>query len=201
MSQAQASLDRGDANAALALFQQVTNAGNVATADLAQAHFGRGEALGMLSRPEEAVDAYTAALSLDPNHTEAYLSRGAAHRSLDRYAQAVQDYDLAVQSAPNRAGAQNDLAWILATCPDSRCLDGDRAVQAAEKAVALSNGDEVAFLDTLAAAYAEAKRFDEAVAIQERVVDTLRAARSSWLPQAQERLELYRGFKPYRDRD
>ena len=59
--------------------------------------------------------------------------------------------------------AQNDLAWLLATCPDNSVRNGQKAVELAQQAVQLSNGRSPEILDTLAAAYAEAGRFHEAV--------------------------------------
>lgn len=200
MAQAQARLDQGDAAEALSLYEQAARAGNMDQAAQARAHMGRGEALAAMSRWAEAADAYTAALNLDPGLTRAYLGRAQTYSERSMYVEALEDYSRATQNDPGSAIAHNEMAWILATCPDSNCLNGERAVAAAEQAVALTNGNEISYLDTLAAAYAEAKRFDDAVATQERVVETLRASNSSWLMQAQQRLELYRGFKPFRDR-
>ena len=57
----------------------------------------------------------------------------------------------------------NCLAWVLATCPEASVRNGAEAVELARRAVKLSDGREPAILGTLAAAYAEAGRFPEAV--------------------------------------
>ncbi len=63
---------------------------------------------------------------------------------------------------PNDARAYNNIAWIRATHPDPRFRNAVEAVALATRAVELAR-DDVNSLDTLAAAYAEAGRFSEAV--------------------------------------
>jgi len=100
---------------------------------------------------------------------------------------------------PDEAGLALYLAWELATNPDEKARDGKRAVELAEAAV-LARGRTPDDLDTLAAAYAEAGRFDEAVATIEEALKTAgphgdAALIAEWAA----RLERYRGRQPYRD--
>jgi predicted Zn-dependent protease len=69
----------------------------------------------------------------------------------------------------------NNLAWLLATSPDPNVRDGADAVVHAERASQLMRNDPSA-LDTLAAAYAAAGRFDEAVTTAERAASMARTA-------------------------
>lgn len=62
--------------------------------------------------------------------------------------------------------AMNALAWVLATDRDERLRDGAEAVKWAEAVCQKGNSATAAYLDTLAAAYAEAGRWEEAVATQ-----------------------------------
>lgn len=71
---------------------------------------------------------------------------------------------LAAAAAQGDANARNAVAWILATSKHDDLRDGARAVIEAEAAVAVARSANT--LDTLAAAYAEAGRYDEAVATQ-----------------------------------
>ena len=64
---------------------------------------------------------------------------------------------------PNDAALLNNTAWVLATNPNASVRNGMEAVELAERALKLSGGNEPAILGTLAAAYAEAGRFPEAV--------------------------------------
>ena len=77
--------------------------------------------------------------------------------------------------------------------------DGVTAVRLAQRIVELSGPRRPDFLDTLAAAYAEAGRWPEAVATaEEAVVLAQSASRNTLAAQIQSRLDLYRGGRPYR---
>jgi hypothetical protein len=67
--------------------------------------------------------------------------------------------------------AMNNVAWKLATCPDPEVRDGKRAVALAERAVQLTSRKSANFIDTLAGAYAEAGRFDQAIAASTEAID------------------------------
>jgi len=71
---------------------------------------------------------------------------------------------------PKSAQINNELAWLLATTPETELRDGAEAVKFATKAVELTGGDSCNELDTLAAAYAEAGRYDEAITTAERAL-------------------------------
>jgi tetratricopeptide (TPR) repeat protein len=78
-------------------------------------------------------------------------------------------------NAPDSPRMLDELAWFLATYPDSNARDGAEAVRLAERACTLTDRRIPALLATLSAAYAEAGDFPRAVAIGE---DTLSKARS-----------------------
>lgn len=69
-------------------------------------------------------------------------------------------------------------------------------MELATKACELSNWKEPNYLDTLAAACAEAGHFDDAVKWQGKAIDLLTDA--SQIGEFSERLKLYREKKPYR---
>src|SRR5207247_10155528 len=58
------------------------------------------------------------AIRLDPRLHEAYTNRGLARYQLGRYAAANADYEQAIRLQPTGFYAHNNLAWVLATCPD-----------------------------------------------------------------------------------
>jgi membrane associated rhomboid family serine protease len=62
--------------------------------------------------------------------------------------------------------AMNDLAWNLATNRDDASRDGKEAVKLAERACRKDNWKDPQYIDTLAAAYAEAEQWDDAVKTQ-----------------------------------
>jgi eukaryotic-like serine/threonine-protein kinase len=93
--------------------------------------------------------------------------------------------------------ALNGLARLLATCPLPEVRDGRQAVEAAEKAVAATKRKDHAFLDTLAAAYAEAGNFQEAVSTQREALALAQEAKTKNAYRS--RLKLYESNQPYRE--
>jgi serine/threonine protein kinase len=69
--------------------------------------------------------------------------------------------------------ALNGCAWLLATCSDAGIRDGQRAVELAQQAADLTQRKNPKMLDTLAAALAEAGRFEEAVAVEKEAMALL----------------------------
>jgi hypothetical protein len=88
-------------------------------------------------------------------------------------------------------------AWLWATCPDARYRDGKRAVESATRACELSEWKDAVFIDSLAAANAEAGDFEAAVKWQSKANELYPAAEDK--KQEEERLKLYREKKPYRE--
>jgi tetratricopeptide (TPR) repeat protein len=78
--------------------------------------------------------------------------------------EAETQYERALKMDTNSLYAMNNLATLLATDSDAQLRDGDRAVQLARQACELTQYHEPALIYTLAAAYAEAGRFADAVA-------------------------------------
>jgi len=109
-------------------------------------------------------------------------------------------YSQAVELWPTFTNALNNFAWILATDSDPQVRNGARAVELAERACILTGWNKPLFLGTLAAAYAEAGRFDDAIKTAERARDQAQAAKlTSIAARNAQLLELYRQRKPCRD--
>jgi lipopolysaccharide biosynthesis regulator YciM len=84
---------------------------------------------------------------------------------------------------------------MLATCPDEKGRDGNRAVQLAMKACELTNSKRAFYFFVLAAAYAEAGQFDKAVQNQNKAMEDSLLRQS---PVCRQCLELFKQKKPYR---
>jgi tetratricopeptide (TPR) repeat protein len=78
-------------------------------------------------------------------------------------------------NTPDSPRMLDELAWLLATYPDSNARDGAEAVRLAERACALTDRRVPALLATLAAAYAEAGDFSRAVASSEEALSDARS--------------------------
>ncbi len=117
-----------------------------------------------------------------------------------RTREAVAQYREALRLNPNLAGALNNLAWMLATSSKAEFRDGTQAVQLAERACELTHYGEPLFLGTLAAAYAEAGRFPEAVTTAEKAEQLATSAGlTAVAAKNRQRLEFYRAAKPYHE--
>ncbi|MDJ0910908.1 MAG: tetratricopeptide repeat protein [Woeseiaceae bacterium] len=100
---------------------------------------------------------------------------------------------LVVVSDPDDLSNYNELAWLLATHPDSALRRPQVAVDLAVHAVDNSVLDEWAYIDTLAAAYAAAGDFGNAVLYQEQAIE----ASAQTDVAAIRRLKLYRDDRIY----
>ena len=101
---------------------------------------------------------------------------------------------------PDFPKACNNLARIRATHTDAALRDGAQAVELAERCCELTGHQVAAALDTLAAAYAEAGRFDEAIQTASRAIEVATAAgNEKFAQEIRGRLVLYRQSVPYRE--
>jgi serine/threonine protein kinase/TPR repeat protein len=112
------------------------------------------------------------------------------------YAEAAKWYCKAAEKGD--AQDLNDLAWTLATHDWAVVRDGRNAVRFAELAVAATSRTNAAFLDTLAAAYAETHQFDKAVAAQQEAMALTQSEQEK--EDLASRLKLYQSNTPYRQR-
>lgn len=113
---------------------------------------------------------------------------------------AIATYRDLLASHPESHDAANNLAWLYATHVDDSVRDGAEAVRLAEAACAATGRQVAPYLGTLAAAYAEAGRFDDAVAAAEEAQLVARGAGQAALAQhLAEREAQYRQRQPYRD--
>jgi len=121
---------------------------------------------------DAAIEAFTLTLETVPHDYEALINRAVAWYHKKTYDRAIDDATRALEINPYYSVGANQLAWMLATCPDPRYRDGTRAVALAEKVV--QRFPEANFMDTLAAAYAEAGNMEAAVRVQQMAVEHLK---------------------------
>jgi tetratricopeptide (TPR) repeat protein len=165
-----------------------------------EAHNGLGGALLRNGRVDEAIEQYRLALAAEPGHALSHNGLATAFVQAGRMDQAIAHYEEALRLKPDLAGACNNLAWVLATYPDDRVRDGAKAVALAERADHLAGGRNPVYLATLAAAYAEAARFDDAVRTARRAIDLATArGQTALADQTRDRLELFENGRPFHD--
>jgi Flp pilus assembly protein TadD len=144
-------------------------------------------------------DSYTQAISLNPGDGAAYNNRGLAYYDKGRYDKAIADFIQAISLNSNDDVAYNNISWLLASCPDDKHRNGVKAIEFAKKALDLKP-DDPENSDTLAMAYAEAGRFEDAVKTQEKAIEMLKKNNNDKkLSEYTERLNSYKANKPWRE--
>jgi tetratricopeptide (TPR) repeat protein len=157
----------------------------------------RGISWHALSNHARAVADFTKAITLGSKEVSAFYNRGLVLAQLGSYGKAVDDYNAALVIDPGHYLSHNNLAWIRATCPHDGLRGAVAAIFHAQEACQLSNWTDSYCLGTLAAAYAEAGNFSEAVKWQEKT-DALYSHER--LQQWGFLLNLYKQHQPFRDR-
>jgi tetratricopeptide (TPR) repeat protein len=148
----------------------------------------------------DSVALFEHALAVTEDNHIAHVQLGAAYAEQGRLAETIRHYRDAVRIRPTYREALNNLAWLLATARDPALRDPADAVAFAERAVALTAAPDPATLDTLAAAYAAAGRFEDAVATEQRAVQESEATEAEALTQPlRERLARYRERQPFQE--
>jgi tetratricopeptide (TPR) repeat protein len=168
--------------------------------DYAKGHYNLASLLAEQGRLQEATEHYQRALELAPNLTRARYQYALLLQRQGHFAEAAGEFQKIVTQDPKHVAALNDLAWLLAACPDGTVRDGHRAVELAERAEQLSAGRSPEILDTLAAAYAESGDFQKATATVKNAISLAAAQKKDSLAaDLQIRLKLYQSNLPFHD--
>ncbi|HEY3762677.1 MAG TPA: tetratricopeptide repeat protein [Verrucomicrobiae bacterium] len=147
-----------------------------------------------------AIIQYRIAAKMKPDDVQSRINLGIALLGLGRTTNAISEFEKVLQLDPDNAMALNDLAWTLATDPNPALRDGQRAVQLARHACGVTRFQVTLFIGTLAAAYAEAGQFDDAITTAQRAISVAQENHEPGLMQTNQKLlELYRQHKPYHE--
>jgi protein O-mannosyl-transferase len=164
------------------------------------AYSNMGYILLQKGRPAESLEYLEMALRIDPDFISAHFNIANTLLQLGRAAEALSHLQRALAIDPKDAEARKNMAWILATCPDSRIRDGAKAVDFAERANEFTNGRNPVMVVTLAAAYAEAGRFSDALKTAEKALQLANDSGNVVLAEAaRAHIALYRSRQPVRD--
>ena len=163
------------------------------------AHSVLGDALARRGQVDEAIVQYQAALRIKSDYAEAHTNLADALVRRGRIDEAIAHYRTALTLKPDHPAALNNLAWLRATHPDPKYRDGRQAVILARRAVELASNNPSA-LDTLAAAYAEAGRFAEAVETARQALDlALQQNKQSQAESIRSTIRLYQAGTPFHE--
>lgn len=163
----------------------------------AKAHNHLGLTLQSQGKMDEAIKHYRQAITAEPNYTNAHMNLGFALQSQDKLSEALGHYRQVLESEPNSVVLLNNMAWILATHADSQIRNANQAITFAERAAKLTKHQNAQILDTLAAAYAAAGQFDQAVATAEAALNSAIAKQDEDLANhIRKLLQRYKQAKP-----
>ena len=164
-----------------------------------EVYYSLGNDLLRKGRVEDAIAAYEQSLKSRSRYPEVENNIGLALAQKGRPSEAIAHWQNALAIQPDSVDPLNNLAWVLATFPESWIRNKKQALVLAERANQLSGDNSPMILRTLAAAYAENGRFTEARVTAERGLQLANAQENPALASILERdLARYRINAPVR---
>jgi tetratricopeptide (TPR) repeat protein len=159
-------------------------------------HYNLGVAEIAAGRLADAVAPLERAVQISPSFPEARYNLARVLAGLHRYSDAIAQLRSALVARPDWTDAMAQLSWLLATHPDAAARNPDEAIALASRAAELSGRKDASVLDSLAAAYASAGRFQEAVASAEAAEKLASGSAPVLVGEIRARLALYRAGRP-----
>jgi protein O-mannosyl-transferase len=139
--------------------------------DNPDAHLNFAGLLEKQGKFDQAIQHFRAAMESRPLTTDDCLQLSRLLVEAKRYPEAIDTLRRAHAIAPTHLHLANELAWLLATCPDAGLRRPDEAIQLSEQLCRQSQHHVPELLDTLAASYAAAGRYPEAVQTARQAID------------------------------
>ena len=188
-------ISQGNVDEAISYFRQALKL----KPDYDSAHHKLGSALMSQGNVDEALKHFSKTVELEPDSASAHYVLARALNEGGKTSQATKHFRETLRLKPDWVAPMNSLAWLLATHNQDKFRNPEQAVQLAERACELTSYARAGLVDTLAAAYASAGRFADAVAAAEKTVKLAGSAGEGQLHRMQNRLKLYKSGKPYRE--
>jgi tetratricopeptide (TPR) repeat protein len=164
------------------------------------AHDNLGLTLMGLDRFDEAMRQFSEAAQLDAGYAPPRFQMGRILLKQGRDAEAMPHFQEALRIEPDNLQMLIYVARVLAADENPQIRNGAEALVLATRASQLAGPAQPVALDTLAMAYAETGRFDEAVQTGREAVTLARAAgQKDDAAIMQQRIELYQKHQPWRE--
>ncbi|MCC6126279.1 MAG: fused MFS/spermidine synthase [Pirellulales bacterium] len=164
----------------------------------AKTHNNLALALARRGKIDAAIPHWQCAVELNPTLAEAHQNLGMMPYMRGQTAMALARWRQGLRDCPDDVMLLCLIARTLATHEDSALRHGSEAVELAGRATRISGGRDAAVLDVLAAAYAEAGRFPEAVESAEKAL-ALAGNNAALKTALEEKLKLYRAGAAFRE--
>ena len=163
------------------------------------AHNNLATVLLFQGNEKDAIYHYYEALKSNPNYAGAYYNLAKIYENNGKIEKAIILYKKALDCNPEMIQALYNLSWINATHENEKYRNGANAIELAEKLTKITQYNQPLALDVLAAAYAEAGKFDTAVLTAEKGLELAKTQGPKELALGlKKRLELYKIAQPYR---
>ena len=131
-------------------------------------------------------------------YAEAELELAKISVTMQQFSNAISHYQRVLELDTNSVPALNNLAWLRATAPDPSLRNGPEAVRLAERVCQQTQYKDAFLIGTLAAAYAEAGRFDDAVVTAQKACAVALAQGQTEIAASNEQLlELYKSGRAF----
>jgi protein O-mannosyl-transferase len=170
----------------------VTNDNYFAHASLADLLMRRG-------RVNEAIEHSEEALRIRPGDANAENNLGLALLQTGDTKSAVTHLEKALEIDSGLMNAEVNLAWVLATSSDDSLRNGARAVELSEDVASRAGHANAIVLRTLAAAYAEIGRFNDAIATAQQAIEIAEATGNKGLAgDLKQNIAAYQSNQPIR---
>jgi len=162
----------------------------------AYAHNNLGNALRSRGQLDRAIEHYRLALKYKPSYDAAINNLGYALLRQGNMDEAAVYFQKALEIQPSWPPALTGLARILATHPDPKKRDPEKAISLGEQAAKITGYKEPIVLNILAMAYAASGNLSRAVNIAERALEIALASGNQGLAsQIKKNLDLYKKGK------
>jgi len=165
---------------------------------MVQSHYNLGMLLLHQGHPDQALPELETTVTLNPRYAPGEEVLAGCYGALHNDSEALAHWRNALAIEPKSVSALVGLARFLASSSDDTFRNGAEAVAVAEQANDLTSGADPRVLDTLAAAYAEAGQFPQALRAANRALD-LATARGdeATINGIRYRISLYMEGKPF----
>ena len=160
-------------------------------------HSNLGTLLERAGQPAEAVRSFREAIRLNPAYAEARNNLGWMLKDQGQLTASLEEFQAAHRLKPGLPSPAIGLAWLLATHPEAVRRDPAQAISLGERLAAQSEFRNWMSLDALAAGYAAAGRFDEAVRTAEKALSFARQSSPPDAAAVENRLRLYQSRQPF----
>jgi WD40 repeat protein len=166
---------------------------------MADAYAERGNLFFSRGDLDKALNDCNEAVRVSPRLYEALILRSGIWVRKGTLDKGLADLIDAIQLAPNNSIAYLHRAKIYSSAADPRFRNGNQAIADGKKACELTNWRNGASIAILAAAFAEAGNFEDAIKWQTNALELTPEGFDELRSEFQQQLELYRAGKPYRD--